>query len=80
MVRLYWTRPINKSDWSGYQQDNNPLYFESNNVGTASQQTSSVGNYKYGDLNFNASRGNKIYGNAITVQPASMCTQYLIKY
>lgn len=33
-----------------------------------------------GVIGFNASRSNDIYSKSTTVQPASFCCQYLIKY
>lgn len=34
----------------------------------------------YGELKFNASNSNSIYGNSSTVQPPAVCMNYIIKY
>ena len=47
------------------------------NVGGGGGNDSGTG---HGDLNFDASRSNSIYGNSTTVQPPALTMRYIIKY
>ena len=53
----------------------------SNNISNSTYQYRTVsGNTQYANINFNASRGNSIYGNSTTVQPNALYVYYYMKY
>ena len=56
--------------WNGGSNKSNSTY----------QYTTFSGNTQYSNINFNASRGNSIYGNSITVQPNTLQVYYYMKY
>ena len=55
-------------------------YFYYNDSDRLTALTAAPNNKGQGDMMFHADRSSAIYGASGTVQPASFCVQYLIKY
>ena len=64
------TTSTNLLKWAGGSNRSNSNY----------QYTTASGSTQYSNINFNANRGNSIYGNSTTVQPNTVTAMYCIKW